>query len=96
MVIPSFSVRPAWMAMIFERTMMFGLTLRNDMPTRSRMPTLASVILAWIQRLKYFANRMNEDQREEADDGEEGDTRICVPVKGAWATMVSSIGSSSG
>ncbi len=45
-MIPSFSDRPAWKAMIFERTMMFGLTLRNDMPTRSRMPTLASVIFA--------------------------------------------------
>ena len=58
MVTPSFSDRPAWKAMILDRTMMFGFTLRNDIPTSSRMPTLASVIFAWIQRLKYFAKKM--------------------------------------
>ena len=52
--------------MIFDRTMMFGFTLRNDIPTSSRMPTLASVIFAWIQRLKYFAKKMHDDQREQA------------------------------
>src|SRR5947209_15968284 len=45
--------------MIFDRTMMFGLTLRNDIPTSSKMPTLAPVIFAWIQRLKYFAKNMH-------------------------------------
>lgn len=38
--------------------MIFGFTLRNDIPTSSQMPTFASVILAWIQRLKYFAKKM--------------------------------------
>jgi hypothetical protein len=46
------------MAMIFERTMMLGLTLRSDMPTSSKIPTLAPVIFAWIQRLKYLAKKM--------------------------------------
>src|SRR5689334_19548798 len=45
------------MAMILERTMIFGFTLRNVMPTRSMSPTLAPVVLDWIHRLKYFANR---------------------------------------
>ena len=53
--------------MIFERTMMFGFTLRNDIPTSSRMPTLASVILAWIQRLKYFAKKMHAISANSAD-----------------------------
>ena len=44
--------------MIFDRTMMFGFTLRNDMPTSSQILTLAWVILAWIQRLKYLARKM--------------------------------------
>ena len=44
--------------MIFERTMMLGFTLRNDIPTSSQMVTFAEVILAWIQRLKYFARKM--------------------------------------
>ena len=55
---PSFSDRPAWYAMIFERTMMLGFTLRNDIPTSSQIVTLAWVILAWIQSLKYFARKM--------------------------------------
>ncbi len=38
--------------------MMLGFTLRNDIPTSSQIVTLASVILAWIQRLKYFARKM--------------------------------------
>ena len=44
--------------MIFDRTMMFGFTFRNDIPTSSQMLTFACVILAWIQRLKYFARKM--------------------------------------
>src|SRR4051812_31629406 len=47
------------MAMILDRTMMFGLTLRKVMPISSGRPTLAWVVLAWIQRLKYLANRTN-------------------------------------
>ena len=50
--------------MILERTMMFGFTLRNDMPTSSQIVTLAWVILAWIQRLKYLARKMLNDQGE--------------------------------
>src|SRR5437588_7454942 len=45
--------------MILERTMMFGLTLRKVMPISSGNPTLACVVLAWIQRLKYLANSTN-------------------------------------
>ena len=45
--------------MIFDRTMIFGFTLRKDIPTSSQMLTLAWVILAWIQRLKYFARKMH-------------------------------------
>src|SRR6516164_3275615 len=45
--------------MIFDRTMMLGFTLRKDIPTRSRMLTWASVIFAWIQRLKYLAKKMH-------------------------------------
>ena len=37
---------------------MFGFTLRNDIPTSSQMVTFAWVILAWIQRLKYLARKM--------------------------------------
>ena len=59
-MMPSFSERPAWTAMIFERTMMFGFTLRNDIPTSSRMVMLAEVVLAWIQRLAYLARKMHK------------------------------------
>src|SRR3954454_17860334 len=52
--------------MILERTMMFGFTLRNDIPTSSRMPTLASVIFAWIQRLKYLAKKMQATRENSA------------------------------
>ena len=52
--------------MIFDRTMMFGFTLRNDIPTSSRMPTLASVIFAWIQRLKYLAKKMQATSENSA------------------------------
>ncbi len=45
------------MAMIFERTMMFGLTFLKVMPTRSINPTFAPVVLDWIHRLKYLAKR---------------------------------------
>ena len=38
--------------------MMFGFTLRNVMPIRSQMLTFACVNLAWIQRLKYLATKM--------------------------------------
>src|SRR5262245_27077303 len=51
------------MAMIFERTMMFGLTLRNDIPISSRSPTLALDITACIQRVKYFATSRNRTSR---------------------------------
>src|SRR3954462_15800374 len=52
--------------MILERTMIFGFTLRNDIPTSSRIPTLASVIFAWIQRLKYLAKKMNATSKNKA------------------------------
>jgi len=46
--------------MILERTMMLGFTLRNDIPTRSRMLMLAEVIQAWSQRLAYLARKMQK------------------------------------
>ena len=51
------------MAMIFERTMMFGFTFRSDMPTSAQMLMLAPVVYAWTQRLKYFAKKMNRINR---------------------------------
>src|SRR5262245_30906739 len=44
--------------MILDRTIRLALTLRKVIPTSSQIVTLAEVILAWIQRLKYFARKM--------------------------------------
>ena len=60
--------------MIFDRTMMFGFTLRNDIPTSSRIVMLAEVILAWIQRLAYLARKMHRmiAKADQHDDQERG------------------------
>ena len=59
--------------MIFERTMIFGFTLRNDIPTSSRMVMLAEVILAWSQRLAYLARKMHRmiAKQHQHDDQEQ-------------------------
>ena len=48
---PISSVNPAWVAMILLRTMTSGMTFRNFIPSRSRMPIRAPVVTDWIQSL---------------------------------------------
>src|SRR5262245_37852808 len=76
--------------MIFERTMMFGFTLRNDIPTSSKMPTFAPVILAWIHRLKYFAKKIHATSENIAIAMIPSTTYVDQDVMGAgaWASSV--------
>ncbi len=51
--------------MIFERTMMLGFTLRNDIPTSSQIVTFAWVILRLDPEVEILRQEDARDQREE-------------------------------
>src|SRR4051794_11823524 len=80
------------MAMILDRTMMFGFTLRSDIPIKSTRPTRASENLAWIQRLKYLATRTNRRSRTSTMTAMNAITRTWVPDVWAWARSAGIMG----